>query len=73
MTRPMVALVVLALFSTPKATNARQEGAKRTFSVADRAQITLSANWSQRFDIDPGRESSLQILPDLDERERTTR
>jgi hypothetical protein len=52
-TRPMMALVVLALFSTPKATNARQEGAKRTFSVADRAQITLTANWSQRFDIDP--------------------
>ncbi len=49
----MMALVVLALFSTPKATNARQEVAKRTFSVADRAQITLTANWSQRFDIDP--------------------
>jgi len=49
----MMALAVLALFSTPKATNARQEGAKRTFSVAGRAQITLTANWSQRFDVDP--------------------
>jgi hypothetical protein len=52
-TRPVMTLAVLALFSTPEATSFGQEGAKRTFSVADRAQITLATDWSQRSDVDP--------------------
>lgn len=53
MTRPIVALAVLVLFSAPNASISGQEGVKRSFSVASRAHITLTPDWSQRFDIDP--------------------
>jgi hypothetical protein len=52
-TRPILALAVVALFSAPKASIAGQEDVKRTLSVASRAHITVTTDWSQRSDIDP--------------------